>query len=163
VRTPLAEFKATVRDPRPVSANKLYSGRERFLTKAGERYRDAVAAKVVEATTAMDWAAAIGFVYKSGAWAEVEISLFLPKVYNASWKVGGSVTTPRKRPDGSRPKPQPRSPYQKVDASNYVKLTEDGVARGTGIDDSAHLFVSVRKEEDRSDPRVEVRYGIYTY
>lgn len=158
-----AQFSVELREPAPISANALYSsdGTKRFLTAAGEKFKDALTMAVVQTTMPLGWKSYVDAVYKSGAWIRLEIELHLPKVLNGSWKVGGSMTKPRKRKDGSRPKPQPRSPYQRVDATNYVKIIEDAVVAGTGIDDSAHLKVSVSKYESPEDPRVVVHYYVH--
>lgn len=162
---PLARLHIVLDDPPPVSVNKLYSGRERFLTKAGRRFKDALTEAVARAVTVLDgvetdlgsWKAVVDAVYEQGAHCHLLIRIHFPKLHNRSWKWGGSYTDPKPNPKtGKTPPRKRRSPYQKKDGSNYIKLIEDAVASGTGIDDSANLRVCVEKEEDPNRPRVEV-------
>jgi Holliday junction resolvase RusA-like endonuclease len=142
-------------DPQPISVNKLYAsnGSRRFLTKKGKHYKDCLTREVAQATLPLPWKVIVDAVYKQGAWVRLEIELYLSRVHNGSWRVGGNMIKGKN--------PRPRSPYQRVDATNYVKLIEDAVAAGTGIDDSAHLEVEVRKLEDKKKPRVVVTYQVY--
>ena len=160
-------------DPAPVSANQLYAsnGPRRFLTKAGKHFKASLVKAILAITMLPDtggawssWNEVVDLVYKTGCWVRLTITLYLPRVYNGSWELGGSMTEPKKRKDGTTPKPQPRSPYQKVDGSNYVKLIEDGVSEAVGIDDSAHLSVIMHKRESPDRPRVHILYEVlYTY
>jgi len=161
----LAQISVVLRDPRPVSINRLYSsnGSRRFLTKEGRKFKAALRAAVAEKVmlSSVPWPSVVDYVYKQGCWCRLDIHLYIESLYNRSWKMGGSMTTPRKRDDGTTPKSQQRSPYQRVDGSNYVKLIEDAVKDGTGIDDSCFLYGSVYKREDREDPRIEITFSVY--
>ena len=150
----LYEFSLTIRDPRPVSVNKLYGNTGmggRRLTAAGRKFKDALTRETATLLTIQDppWNAAIDAVYNQGAYVMLDITLHT-KVLNGTWKKGGSLTKKKNR----------RSPYQLLDASNYVKIIEDALVDGTGIDDSAHLSVRVTKLEDRKDPRIEISYQV---
>lgn len=46
--------------------------------------------------------------------------------------------------------------YKSFDASNRIKFLEDCLKEATGIDDKSNLHVTVHKDEDPSDPRVEI-------
>jgi hypothetical protein len=159
------EFWTVIRDPRPVSINKAYSGiGNRFLTAEGRNFKDKLKAAVAAAldTQPVPWKHVVDTVYKQGGHIDLTIWLYLEDLLNQSWKVGGSMTVPKKPEPGKKAaKPQPRSPYQKKDGSNYIKLIEDAVAKGTGIDDSAHLDVAIKKREDRLDPRIVLVYKVY--
>lgn len=48
-----------------------------------------------------------------------------------------------------------------MDATNYVKLIEDAVVRGTGIDDSAHIETLVRKVHNNTDPHIKISYRVW--
>lgn len=154
----LAEWSLELRDPKPVSVNKLYvqDGRKRFLTKEGEVFKAALKRHVAVAlmsSASMKWSYVVNAVYLQGAWVELDITLHLDRVLNGGWKVGGVKSRSKKR--------DLMSPYKKVDATNYAKIIEDAVAEGTGIDDSAHLCVCIRKKADPDDPRVSLTYRVY--
>lgn len=158
-----AFFMITMTDPPPVSVNKLYSsnGVRRFLTAEGARYKDALASRVAEEV--MLHAPNIhALVYEEGCEVGLSILLCLPELTNRSWKFGGAMTKPKKTKDPLKQsaKPKPRSPYQQVDASNYVKLIEDAVSKGTGVDDSAHMSVTVRKALALDEPSVRIAYEV---
>jgi hypothetical protein len=153
----LASLEVEMSDPRPVSANHAYSsnGSRRFLTAAGKAFKDQLTMRVASATTtcAVPWARVVDFVYKEGAHVQIHTTVWLEDLYNKSWRVGGSEYVQKKTRERKA-----RSPYQKVDAPNFVKLIEDAVAKGTGIDDSAHLDSRVTKLGDRTNPRILIRY-----
>ncbi len=163
--TALIQLRVEMADPKPVSVNKLYSsdGARRFLTSAGKKFKSAFRKQIAETLMLqpVPWKTVVAWVYEHGAWCRLEIELHLESLRNQSWKVGGCMTKPKKRKDGTRPKPQPRSPYQRVDGSNYVKLIEDAVKEGTGIDDSCYLETEVRKREDKDNPRVAITFSVY--
>lgn len=156
----LTEFWVVLRDPRPISINKAYSGLKRFLTKDGRHFEDRLKAATATALSVhpISWNHVVDAVYKNGGHVDLTIWLYLDDLKNESWKVGGGMTVPRK---GAKSKPQPQSPYKKKDGSNYIKLIEDAVVKGTGIDDSAHLDVAVKKREDALDARIVLAYQVY--
>ncbi len=152
----VAQFEAVVRDPAPVSGNKLYGtarGGRRYLTSEGKAYKAAVKTAVSDAILlcGVVWKIAVDSVYKNGGQGCLEITVWFPELYNPTWTPGGGKTS-----TGNS-----RSPFTKKDVSNYVKITEDGVVEGTGIDDSANMFVSGNKQEDPVDPRVVIRYTVF--
>lgn len=156
----LAELIVEVRE-RPVSINDAYTtfrGR-RLLTKEGKRFESLVSAAVSEAIGRHDlnWKDVVGAVYKHGGSVRLLIELYLDDLMNGAWTVGGGMTRGGKK---ARTAPKPRSPYRKVDGSNYIKLLEDGVVNGTGIDDSCHLETNIRKIQS-ADPRVRIIYRVY--
>lgn len=164
-RVQACEFWTVMRDPRPISINKAYSGiGNRFLTKDGRHFEDRLKAATAAAITQLPfmWKHVVDSVYKHGGSIDLTIWLYLDDLRNDAWTVGGSMTVPKKPKEGKKAaKPQPRSPYKKKDGSNYIKLIEDAVVAGTGIDDSAHLDVAVKKREDRLDPRIVLAYRVY--
>jgi Holliday junction resolvase RusA-like endonuclease len=164
-RVQATEFWAVLRDPRPVSINKAYSGvGNRFLTAEGRNFEDKLKAATAAAlgTQPIAWKHVVDAVYKQGGHIDLTIWLYMEDLLNRAWQVGGSMTVPKKPKAGKKAaKPQPRSPYQKKDGSNYIKLIEDAVVKGTGIDDSAHLDVAIKKREDRLDPRIVLVYKVY--
>lgn len=146
---------AEVRDPEPISINKAYKiyNNRRTMTVPGKVYKDAVKAQillVIEDTYPMEWVDAIDMIYDAGGYATTSIGLHGP-IANQSWKVGGSFTK-----SGN-----PRSPYQKKDATNYIKLFEDALSQATGIDDSVTMHASVQKIVDVGNPWISVDYRIY--
>lgn len=164
-RVQATEFWVVMRDPRPISINKAYSGMgNRFLTKEGRHFEDKLKAATAAAldTQPIMWKHVVDNVYKHGGSIDLTIWLYLDDLRNEAWSVGGSMTVPKKpKPGKKAAKPQPRSPYKKKDGSNYIKLIEDAIVQGTGIDDSAHLDVAVKKREDRLDPRIVLVYKVY--
>jgi Holliday junction resolvase RusA-like endonuclease len=148
--------KAVLEDPPPISVNKAYSvfkGRLR-LTKAGKAYKDALASTVASATT--DWKRAHDSIYQHGGRMFLRITLYFEDLLNRSWKPGGMTKGGKKKK-----KPEAQNPYKKKDASNYIKLIEDAVSRGSGIDDCNNLDVLVRKRCDPKRPRVEITLAAY--
>jgi hypothetical protein len=154
----LHSFTVVLRSPRPPSVNALYStghGGARFLTAAGRAFKDALKDAVLRQTSLLPWSEAVDQVYVNKAQVELDVRLYLSAVYNKSWKPGGRTKPTEGAPNGNR-----QSPYKKVDAGSYDKVIQDAVALGTGIDDSAHMYYSVTKLEDREDPRIEVDYRV---
>lgn len=147
------QIRAVLYDPAPVSINQLYSSTatRRFLTNKGRAFKEALTAKVAQATwdSPIPWPSVVDMVYKEGGHVDLEILLVLRKILNNSWKPG-RVTESGK----------PQSPYQQIDTTNYTKLIEDAVVLGTGIDDSAHITVATTKIEDPLQPRVEIVYTV---
>ena len=142
-------------DPRPISVNDMYStarGR-RFLTKAGKHYKDAIretTSKTLIQLCDPTWKEVIDAIYKTGGQVYLGLQLCLDDLWNASWKPGGSLTA-----SGAI-----RSPYRKVDVSNYFKLIEDAVAEATGIDDSTHTHTEQEKLP-HDEPHVIINYKVY--
>lgn len=151
--TEVARFRAVLRDPPPPSINHLYfnGSHGRVLTKEGRAFKDAMKDAVLQAVASSAWKIAIDEIYERGGYVTLEIRLYRSHFYNNSWKPGS------KTPAGVL-----RSPYQKLDATNYAKVIEDAVVDGTGIDDSAHLQVTISKTHDPHDPRVEVYYTVHS-
>jgi hypothetical protein len=156
-RAPL--FRVLLSEPRPPSVNAMYStgrGGARFLTKEGKAFKDALKNAVARETSQMNWKEVIDEVYLRRGWVELDITVYLERLYNMSWTPGGRTKPTPSSPDGNL-----RSPYQKVDAGSYDKIIQDAVVMGTGIDDSAHLHYHVSKLEDPSAPRIEVTYYLH--
>lgn len=149
----IISFRAVLRDPAPPSINHLYFNgpHGRVLTKEGRAFKDAMKDAVAQAIAKLKWKTAIDEVYGRKGYVVLVIRLYRDQLYNGSWK-------PHSKTDSGNP----RSPYQRVDATNYAKVIEDAVVLGTGIDDSAHLEVTACKGHDPTDPRVEVDYYVYS-
>lgn len=152
--SPYIGFSVEMADPKPVSINKLYvtgRGGRRFLSSEGKHFKDRLQEEVSKAVALLDWKSAVDGIYKNGAGVSLVVILALDHLRNPAWKVGGGTTA-----SGAL-----RSPYNKNDVSNYIKLIEDAVAKGTGIDDSAHVEVTMKKVEDKENPRIIIRYGVH--
>lgn len=147
----LYSFYAALADLEPPSVNKLYTngyrGR-RILSKDGERFKAAMTASVVYEISHLPWREAVDAVYLGGAGIRLVITLSR-NIFNGSW-------VPGKR----TPKGELSAPYQKMDATNYIKVIEDAVVAGTGIDDCAHIETSVCKWHSES-PLVEIGYEVF--
>ena len=151
---PYMEFIVEMSDPRPISVNKMYaSGRNgtRFLTTEGRHYKARLCEEIAKAVATLPWKAAVDGVYKEGAGVRLEVILALDRLMNTAWRVGGGTT----------PSGEPRSPFFKIDATNYIKLIEDAIVQGTGIDDSAHLGFCIEKISDKENPRIIVHYKVF--
>ncbi len=139
--------EGVMEDPQPVSINDLYStfrGKKNLTTK-GRAYRDGLS-KVV-AQSSYDWKTAHRMVYQEGGGATLLVALFFADLRNKSWKPNRKTKTGKLS-----------QPYQVQDASNYLKLIEDAVARGCGIDDCNNVTVLATKSEDAVRPRTELLY-----
>ena len=149
----IVSITAVLRDPAPPSVNHMYfnSPHGRVLSSEGRKFKDAMKDAVAQATVTKQWKLAIDEVYEKRGYVVLVIRLYWERLYNGSWKPGSKTD-----------RGNPRSPYQRVDATNYAKVIEDAVVLGTGIDDSAHLEVTVCKAEDSKDPRVEIDYYVYS-
>jgi len=150
----LTEFWSVMRAP-PISINHAYStGRSgtRFLTTEGRKFKAKLTslAALEAAEHSVSWNHVVDSVYKNGGKIDLTVWLYFADLRNKSWRVGGGQTRSG----------ETRSPYQKKDGSNYLKLIEDAISSGTGIDDSANLDVSIKKREDPLDPRIVVRYRV---
>lgn len=146
----LFSFHAVLMSPAPPSVNHLYRTGyrgSRVLTKEGEHFKAALQQVVVEECMALPWKMAIDAVYLEAAWVRLTIG-FNTQILNGSWKPG------RRTEKGN-----PQSPYKRLDASNYIKVIEDAIAKGTGIDDSVHLHVSIVKLPS-SSTHLEVAYEV---
>lgn len=143
--------ETTLSSPPPVSINDAYTTfrGKRNLTAAGRHYKDALGAAIGSAT--LDWKTGHDAIYKQGGWATLEAHLYLTSLRNAAWIPGGSKTKGGKE----------RQPWKVQDASNYVKLLEDAVASGSGIDDCNTMRVCVQKHFDTTNPRIFIRYTIW--
>jgi Holliday junction resolvase RusA-like endonuclease len=150
----------TIDNPEPISINKAYTvwhGKE-TLSAAGRKYKDSVRMQVAQAS--FQWKAGVNGIHETGGYVELHITVYLAEFFNKSWKPG-AMTKPRKsKKTGKRAKPKRRNPYQQVDVGNYLKLLEDGVVKGCGIDDCNHLDIHLYKREDLEHPRVEVIHRV---
>ena len=138
---------ACLLSPAPVSVNNLYTHfrGKKNLTKAGRAYRDGLASAVAQSST--EWKTAVDRVYQEGRAATLLVGLYFQNLQNGSWKPGirtasGALSEPRK----------------KQDSANYLKVIEDAVAQGSGIDDCNNTQHLVLKLEDSLRPRTEVIY-----
>ncbi len=123
-------------DEVPPSINGLYTrgpGGRRILSKEGLRFK-ANLTSTVAAGLPHDWGKIILAAHTIPAKVIFDIALFHPNFYNHSWKPGGRTA-----------KGSLQTPYQKLDATNYIKITEDAVVAATGIDDCMHLCASITK------------------
>lgn len=139
---------AVMEYPQPVSVNELYTNGkygQKVLTSAGRAYKDGLCAAV--SRSSFEWKRGIDMVYQEGAGATLLVVLYFEQLWNKSWKPG-SVTE-----SGS-----PKQPRTVKDASNYIKIVEDGVAEGTGINDCNNINILVSKVEDKVRPRTELVY-----
>lgn len=148
-----AHIEFHLSDPKPVSVNRMYGTRQgrRYLTNEGRTFKDALKAEAVNACllSSVPWPEVIDSIYKRGYYAELHVQLFLSNLLNKSWKPGGGETK-----GGA-----PRSPYTKLDATNYLKLIEDAVSEGVGIDDSCTMQATIVKIPcDEKDIGVHVQY-----
>lgn len=134
--------------PQPVSVNELYyagfHGKQTLTTK-GEAYKDALSAVV--ARSSFEWKRAHEMVYHEGVGATLLVVLYFESLKNKSWTPGGTTK-----------KGSPQQPLLIKDASNYIKVIEDGVSDGTGINDCNNTAVLIAKEEDARRPRTELVY-----
>lgn len=141
--------EGSLTDPAPVSVNELYTtfrGKE-MLNKKGKTFRDALAVEVSRATA--EWKRGLDLVYHRGGAATLLIALYFEKLLNKSWEPGGLSE-----------KGNYQNPYLKKDATNFIKIIEDAVARGCGLDDCNNINVMVHKAEDKLRPRTEFLYII---
>lgn len=131
--------------PAPVSVNHLYANfrGKKVLTKAGRAYRDGLTAVI--ARSSLEWKRAVDEVYQRGAGATLIIGLYFETLANASWKPGGRTAS------GAL-----QEPRKTQDSANYIKIAEDAVVRGSGIDDCNNILHLVYKAEDKLRPRTEI-------
>jgi hypothetical protein len=147
--TRILTAQGVIHDPAPISINDLYTTfrGKRVLTSAGRSYRDALASTVARSTT--EWKKGIEAVYEKRGEAFLVVGIYFKDLKNHSWKAGART------PSGSL-----QEPRKKQDSANYLKLVEDAVVRGSGIDDcnnTAHLLL---KLEDEKKPRTEFIYMV---
>lgn len=142
-------------DEEPISINHAYTvfRGNLQLKKEGRNYKDRVADAVAKATT--EWKIAHDVIYQYGGWAHLTLTLYFADLKNTSWKPGAMTKGGKNKP------PQPQNPYKKKDSSNYIKLLEDAVARGSGLDDCNNLDVTIRKREDKAHPRIEIELQLF--
>lgn len=133
----------------PVSINKLYTSwnGKRILTAAGKAFRDGLARAVSMSTPT--WKNGLDAVYQEGRGATLLVGLYIESLYNASWLPGQRT--------GSG---ELQQPFKVQDSGNYIKIIEDAVKKGCGIDDCNNLNHLVYKCEDKLRPRTEVTYII---
>jgi hypothetical protein len=164
-RVVVTELWALLREPKPLSINRVYSdGARRFLTKEGATFKDALRTAVARelAIHSVGWNQVFDAVYKYGGSIGLDIWIYFDDLMNRLWRVGGSMTEPKKsKATGKTAKPKLRAPYTQKDGSNYIKLIEDAVVLGTGLDDCVHLDVAVHKRDSPHDPRIVIRYQLF--
>jgi Holliday junction resolvase RusA-like endonuclease len=149
---PLFQFYACLSDSIPVSVNAMYTifrGRM-VLKKQGQAFKSALTRIVASTCAALPWAQAIDAVYNEKAWVRITVIFYAPDWLNKSWKPGATTE-----------KQGRQSPYKKKDAPNYLKVIEDAVAEGTGIDDSAHFETSIKKRS--GEPCIEIAYEVFPW
>lgn len=134
-------------EPEPVSVNELYTTfrGKKNLTSKGRAYRDGLSKVIARAST--NWQRAHRMVYQEGGGATLLVALYFRELRNASWKPG------RRTEKGKL-----SEPHKVQDASNYIKIIEDAVAKGCGINDCNNITVLATKAEDRVRPRTELLY-----
>jgi hypothetical protein len=139
----------TLENPAPVSINDLYTTfrGKRQLTKAGRAYRDGLASVV--ARSSLEWKTAVDAVYKEGSVATLLVGLYFKSLNNKSWTPGARTAS------GAL-----QEPRKKQDSGNYLKIIEDAVVQGSGIDDCNNNVHLILKEEDPVHPRTEIIYII---
>ena len=144
-------FIATVAltDPQPVSVNRLYrNGKhagEKVLTREGAAYKDGLSKAMTRAS--FEWKKAIDLVYQEGRGATLLVVLYFEQLRNKSWKPGARTETGNLQ-----------NPFLIRDASNYIKVIEDGVSEGIGINDCNNTNILIAKAEDPRRPRTELAY-----
>lgn len=114
---------------KPISVNHAYTvfrGRK-HLTKAGKSFKAQVTKAVAGCTT--DWRTAHALVLEEGHNLRLTIHLGLPDLQNKTYGVPGGA----------------QHRLRKVDSSNYIKLLEDAISAGSGLDDRYHTEVSITK------------------
>ncbi len=145
----LLDFTPGPMDPPIPSINEAYTngphGR-RILSKAGASFKAALTREVVGIISQLAWKEAVDAVYLHKARVKFSLHIWMPCI-NASWKPGAKTKTGL------------QSPYKKKDVGNYLKIVEDAVAEATGIDDSAHFELTIRKD-DAPDIRLQVFYEV---
>lgn len=160
---PLEALRTDIRivDPAPISINKAYTvyNGKKVLSAAGRKYKDACRSQVAMAS--FQWKAAAAGIYDVGGFIELHLTFYLPKLFNASWKPGAMTKPKPNKKTGKTPKPRRRNPYQPVDVGNFLKLLEDAIVSGCGIDDCNHLDLHIYKRQARLlPPRVEVIHRV---
>lgn len=147
---PWWRFDITYNKP-PISVNDAYTvfrGRKK-LTKAGRMFKDDLSKAVAQSTP--DWKTAHDLVYQHGRGAYLVITLGFPDLINKSWKPGKLTKTKSGKP---------RSRWKRKDASNYIKLIEDAVVRGSGIDD-CNLVGTCAFKKPHPDGYIHIKLKIY--
>lgn len=107
-------------------------GGGRALTKEARKYKLLVKEKAARSAISSQLSFREHIAYRA------EITLFL-NLFTKSW--------PKKA----------KWRFQKIDTLNRTKLLLDSIADAIGVDDRHMVEVIVRKEDDKSEPRVEVK------
>lgn len=138
-------------DTEIVSINRLYKRARNavFLSNEGKALKSKLTQAVQRATQALPWQRVIESVYGKKAKLRLTITIHTPRYWNQSWRPGGRTAS------GAL-----QSPYQRIDATNFAKIIEDGITDGTGIDDSLHHDVRYRLKEGASYG-VTIKYVVY--
>lgn len=139
----------------PLSVNDMYTHYmgKMVLKAAGKNFKALIVSTIAPLVFESDWRNASHRIYSMGGHVRTELELAIPGLRNKTWRPG---------PVKVMKKGTPRSPYKKLDASNYIKLIEDGLATATGIDDSLSESISVRKLFDwDGEPEVRIRMEIW--
>lgn len=148
--TVIASFYAAMSSPTPPSINAMYStGRhgQRFLTKEGAKFKTAFTHTVAAEISVLPWNQAVDEVYMRRGYVHLVFG-YHTKLFNASWKPGGRTKSGAVQ-----------SPYAQEDVNNYYKVVEDAVKDATGIDDSAHLKITMHKLEGKAK-LIEIYYEV---
>lgn len=134
-------------NPAPVSVNHLYATYRgnKVLTKEGRAYRDGLSAVIARSSN--EWKIAVDDVYQKGRGAVLVIGLYFETLANASWQPGNRTKSGKLQ-----------EPRKTQDSANYIKIIEDAVKSGCGIDDCNNMVHLVYKAEDKLRPRTEVIY-----
>jgi Holliday junction resolvase RusA-like endonuclease len=126
--------------PIPPSINQLYftKGGRRILTADGRIYKDCIKSALAElGSNAKDLEIPELHNHK----LSIRMDFFLGRVENKSWSSGKTQTR-----------------FKKVDISNRVKVLEDALVEGLGIDDSQffNMFISKSLVQDGKPDYVNI-------
>ena len=119
----------------PPSINKLYFNHPRggkAMTNEGKRFQRLVVEQIQQE---------IGHKlaqFKEDQPYEVRITVYFPTILNKGW------------PEKAQQK------YKKRDADNILKLLLDTLSKAIGVDDANFLMITVEKQMDPEEPRIEV-------
>lgn len=140
----------------PESVNHMYTVNQygkMVLKAAGRTFQDRIVQTVAPLCLTRDWRRATHKIYTLGGWVELDIVLCIEGLRNGAW-VPKVLTTTK---SGAV-----RSPYKKLDGTNYIKCIEDGLVRATGIDDSLSRRVGISKDFYwTGDPEVKIEYNVW--
>jgi hypothetical protein len=141
----ITRFTVVYAELEPISVNAAYTtfrGRQ-HLTAEGKAFKAGLSAAVARELP-VDWGFYANRIFETRAWVRLEIGIHR-NILVKSWEPS--------------PREKRQMPYQRLDGPNYQKLIEDAVAHATGIDDCAHLSVSVFKEQS-ADPFISITYEL---